>query len=76
VGRYASSMPISLYLNLGKSYEDLGQCDDARRYYDLAAKNVADLPTDGYGAMVRRGISSGQRRTNASGRCDHTAPEG
>jgi hypothetical protein len=25
------------------------------------------LPADGYGAMVRRGISNGQRRTDASG---------
>ncbi len=63
----------SLYLNLGKSYEDLGQRDEARRCYDVAAESAADLPTDGYGTMMRRGITAGQRRTAATGRCDHVA---
>ena len=52
----------SLYLNLGRSYEDLGQHDEARRYYDLAAESAGGLLADGYGAMVRRGIRDGQRR--------------
>ena len=56
----------SLYLNLGRSYEYLSQRDEARRYYDLAAECVASLPADGYGAMVRRGISNGQQRTATS----------
>ena len=56
----------SLYLNLGRSYEDLGERDEARRHYDLAAERAGDLPADGYGAMVRRGIADGQRRTAAT----------
>lgn len=52
----------SLYLNLGHSYEDAGDRDEARRYYDLAAGCAGDLPDDGYSAMVRRGIGAGQRR--------------
>jgi len=57
----------SLYLNLGRSYEDFGQREQARRYYNLAAESVASLPADGYGAMVRRAINNGQRRTAANG---------
>ncbi len=48
----------SLYLNVGHSCEALG---------DLAAASAADLPADGYSAMVRRGIAAGQRRSEASG---------
>ena len=57
----------SLYLNMGHSCEVLGDVDEARRYYDLAAASAGALPADGYGAMVRRGISAGQRRVDASG---------
>ncbi len=53
----------SLYSNLARSYEDLGQREDALRHYDLAAAITGGLPTDGYGTMVRRGVSDGQRRT-------------
>jgi len=56
----------SLYLNLGKSYEDIGAWDDARRSYTLASESVSDLTNDGYGAMVRRGIAAGLRRTAAT----------
>ena len=57
----------SLYLNLGRSYELMGDVAAARRYYDLAAASAADLPDDGYSAMVRRGIGAGQQRVEASG---------
>jgi len=56
----------SLYLNVGHSCEVLGDVDEARRYYDLAAASARDLPDDGYGAMVRRGITAGQRRVDSS----------
>jgi len=56
----------SLYLNMGKSYEDIGARDDARQYYTLASESVGDLADDGYGAMVRRGIAAGLRRTDAA----------
>ena len=57
----------SLYLNLGRSYELIGDSAAARRYYDLAAESANNLPADGYGAMVRRGIGAGQRRVEARG---------
>ncbi len=53
----------SLYLNLGRSYEELGHVDEARHCYDLAAESTSGMPDDGYGRMVRRGINEGQQRT-------------
>lgn len=52
----------SLYLNLGRSYEDMGDRDAARRSYEQAAARADDLPDDGFGAMLRRGIAAGLRR--------------
>jgi len=52
----------SLYLNLGKSYEDLGKRDEARKFYELAARSAAVLPANGYGALVRSGIAGGLER--------------
>lgn len=56
----------SLYLNLGKSHEDLGDMEEARRCYDLGDAHASTLPDDGYATMVRRGIASGQDRTSAT----------
>lgn len=52
----------SLYLNLGKSYEDLGDATRARHYYQLAQEKVALLAGE-YGDIVRRGIAAGLHRT-------------
>ena len=52
----------SLYLNMGKSHEDLGDLDAARRCYETAAKKAEDLPTNGYGNLVRRGVEGGLDR--------------
>jgi tetratricopeptide (TPR) repeat protein len=52
----------SLLLNLGHSYEVLGNFDEARRYYDLAAQRAEALPVDGYGKLVRNGIANGRQR--------------
>ena len=52
----------SLFLNLGQSYEEVGQADEARRYYELAADGAAHLPEDRYGKVVRRGATAGQER--------------
>lgn len=52
----------SLYLNMGKSHEDLGDIGGARRCYEEAAKKAEDLPDDGYANMVRRGVDNGLRR--------------
>jgi tetratricopeptide (TPR) repeat protein len=52
----------SLLLNLGYSYEVLGNADEARRYYELAAQRAELLPADRYGKIVRDGIARGQQR--------------
>jgi len=36
----------SLYVNLGLSYENLGNIDEAKKFYDLALSKIDDLPTD------------------------------
>lgn len=56
----------SLYLNMGKSHEDLGDLDGARRCYELAAEKVEALPDEGYGGLVRRGITNGLRRIGST----------
>jgi len=56
----------SLYLNLGKAHEDLGNTDDARGFYMLAAERVDCLPESPYGAIVRRGVMDGLQRTDSS----------
>ncbi len=52
----------SLYLNLGWSYEQLGDLVEAGRHYSLAAAHLTELPSDPYSAVVRRGIMAGQQR--------------
>lgn len=52
----------SLYLNLGHSHEQMGQMNDARRFYGLAAAAATDLPPGPYGDTVRDGIARGLER--------------
>jgi tetratricopeptide (TPR) repeat protein len=52
----------SLHLNLGKSYEDVGDTAAAARHYELAAETSGELRDDGYGAMIRRGVTAGRER--------------
>lgn len=52
----------SLYLNLGHSYEVIGNLAQARRHYELAAQRVGDLAQDPYDNTVRKGIEAGRRR--------------
>ncbi len=52
----------SLYLNMGKSQEDLGNLKDARRFYALAADRMGCLPEGRYGDIVRRGVMNGMQR--------------
>lgn len=52
----------SLYLNLGHAHEQLGNMDEARRFYDLAAAAAERLPEDRYRGIVRQGIENGQGR--------------
>jgi len=55
----------SLYLNLGKSYEKLGDMNRARENYQQAAQFSVHLPVGGYGDLIRTGISQGLRRSGA-----------
>jgi tetratricopeptide (TPR) repeat protein len=52
----------SLYLKLGHSYEVLGRLTEARRYYDMAAQRIDDVPAGRYGDVVRGGIENGRLR--------------
>ncbi|HKQ08668.1 MAG TPA: hypothetical protein VJ464_26335 [Blastocatellia bacterium] len=52
----------SLYLNLGHSHEVLGNREEARKYYDMAAEKVDGLATGRYGAGVREAIAKGRER--------------
>ncbi|MBC3789146.1 rRNA adenine methyltransferase [Spirosoma utsteinense] len=56
-----SSYP-SLYLNVGKGYEDLGDIEQAKHHYQLALSYVHHLPTEGYGKMIKQGVESGLKR--------------
>mgnify|MGYP001348815784 CR=1 FL=1 len=49
----------SLYLNIAKCYEDLGNIEQARENYHLALSFADKLPDDGYGKIIRGGIASG-----------------
>ena len=53
----------SLYLNIGKCYEDLNDFDNARSNYQAAFSFVTFLPDNGYGKMIKAGIEKGLGRT-------------
>jgi tetratricopeptide (TPR) repeat protein len=52
----------SLYLNVAKSYETLGNNEEAVRYYRLAADSCEHLPAGKYADMIRSGVSAGLKR--------------
>lgn len=54
----------SLYLNMGHSCEELGNRDEAIRYYELAAEKVDGLEMNPYGETVRKGIAEGLKRAS------------
>src|SRR5229473_4781244 len=51
----------SLYLNLGHSYEELGDAVKACHYYTVAAARLDDVPRGPYGDVVRSGVTRGQK---------------
>jgi excisionase family DNA binding protein len=55
----------SLYLNLGKSYEDVGDIARARELYERGVSNLAEIPEGGYLDIVREGLRAGRQRTEA-----------
>jgi hypothetical protein len=52
----------SLYLNLGKSHEDLNDFTEAAKFYALAESASAVLPEGEYAETVRRGVRRGLER--------------
>jgi tetratricopeptide (TPR) repeat protein len=52
----------SLYLNLGKSYENLAQKEEAVKYYTLAEESSGQLGPGPYAEMIKGGISNGLKR--------------
>lgn len=54
----------SLYLNVGKSYETLGDFTAAAGFYKLAADFAVHLPPGGYGDMTRGGINAALDRVS------------
>ena len=52
----------SLYLNIAKGFEDLGDFEKALINYQLADSYAGFLSEDGYGAMIRAGIQGGMER--------------
>jgi hypothetical protein len=57
----------SLYLNLGKSHEDLKNLADARKFYLLAQEAAGVLPKGEYAETVKRGIRNGLERVANGG---------
>lgn len=56
-----ASLP-SLYLNVGKGYEDLGDKDTAQVHYLAGLEAVQQLEDSGYVQLIRNGLLSGLER--------------
>lgn len=54
----------SLYLNLGKAHEDLGDREKAREFYQHAARQLDALPEGKYAEIVKRGIAEALARVS------------
>ena len=52
----------SLYLNLGKSYEDLQNIPRARELYEQGERWLTDVADSGYGDIVRQGLQNALQR--------------
>src|SRR5579862_230012 len=52
----------SLYLNIAKDFENLGDAVKARENYMLANRYSTHLPEDGYGSLIKSGINQGIER--------------
>lgn len=62
----ARGLAPSLHLNLGDGYLRQGRVHESRRQLDRALATVDALGDDGYGAMIRRGISGLGERIQAA----------
>lgn len=52
----------SLYLNIAKCYEDIGDVKNAKENYKNAEAYIKHLPDNGYGKMTASGIKNGLER--------------
>jgi tetratricopeptide (TPR) repeat protein len=52
----------SLYLNIGKCYEDLNDFENAKNNYQMALSFTDLLPDNGYASTIRQGIANGIER--------------
>ncbi len=52
----------SLYLNVAKCYEDLGDFHNAKTNYEYALSHANLLPENGYGNIIKGGIRDGLNR--------------
>jgi tetratricopeptide (TPR) repeat protein len=52
----------SLYLNIAKCNENLGDRQNAQKNYQLALSYATELADTGYGRMIQRGIALGLQR--------------
>ena len=66
----------SLYLNLGKSYEDLGDTARARELYEQGELYIEAVPENGYGDIVRQGLSNALERVGQDGGKDRATTSG
>ena len=66
-GSAARFLP-SLYLNLGKSHEDLGNAAEAQRFYQCAADQIGCLAAGAYRDIVQDGINRGLQRVSDFGK--------
>lgn len=55
----------SLYINLARSYEQVGDKAEANKYFTLAATDINDTAVGSYGLMLRESIKAGQNRTGS-----------
>lgn len=55
----------SLYLNMGKDYEAMGDTEKARHQYERAAEWLWAVPEGPYREMVADGVARGQERTSS-----------
>lgn len=61
----AAGLAPSLHLNLGNGYLRQGHRTQARDQLDAGLAALSTLPDDGYGAMIRRGLTGLQERLAA-----------
>ena len=52
----------SLWLNVGKSLEDFGRCDEACLAYEAGSASCGGGDDDGHATMIRRGLAAGLTR--------------